>query len=469
MSRQAGSRATVSVFAALCVSLLVAAFALAAPDKPPSLASTSQYKAFVEYVKKLDGLVGQPTSSAQKETYEAELTTKGEAASHKANALFNRKSEEAKAQSNAKFKAQKGAIQLKEEEELGALRAEFGGKVERATASYQEKLDRVETGRHNFEASTNEQIAGLRGKKAEAKEVGQKEAIQARITVKIEKIAAKRAEAKEKRTVLKAGFGKQKEEIHAGQAKKETEVGEAAAAKIEKSSQHWKQLYLSRRGASKPSATASSPTSTRSSKKAAPTSPRCRRRPDRGLTTPRVLVTDHAWPSLEIERAHARGGRRRARRGARGRRRARRARRRRRRDPRQLATVPPAALDAAAAASSSPATASASTTSRSSSRPSWDPRRQRPRLLRRGGLRPRDGAAARLRPAHRAVRALDAAGAWDLPASAAGCRGCAADARARRVRQHRPRARPKAQGFGMASSPTRRGSRPGSTPRRRSS
>jgi hypothetical protein len=238
MSKRAGTRATVSIVVALCFALLLPAAALA--GEAPSLASTAQYKAFVEYVKKLDGLVGQPTSAAQKDTYEAELTTKKEAAAHKANALLNRKSDEAEAESNAEFKQQSSAIRAKEEEELQALRAEYAGKVERATAGYQSKLEAIENGRHLFEAKMHEQINPLRAKKAQATDVAQKEAIQAQITIKIEKIAAKREEAKQKRSALENSFNEQKQQLHAGQAKKETEVGEAAEAKIEKSAKHWK-------------------------------------------------------------------------------------------------------------------------------------------------------------------------------------------------------------------------------------
>jgi hypothetical protein len=229
------------VAAALCGVLLLPALALAA--KAPSLASTAQYKAFVDYVKKLDGLVGQPATPAQKDAYEAELSAKKEAAAHKANALFKRSSEEALAESNAEFKETAAAIHRAEEEELGALGAEFDAKLQRATASYEAKLERVANGRNTFEARTNAQISALRSKKAQTADVAQKNAIQEQITGLIDEISAKRQEESRKRGELKAAFGTQKEEIHAAQAKKETAIGEAAAAKIEKVSKHWKVAY----------------------------------------------------------------------------------------------------------------------------------------------------------------------------------------------------------------------------------
>src|SRR4051794_38703754 len=102
---------------ALAVLLALLALPATGAAKPPSLASTAQYKAFVEFVKKLDGLVGQQTTAAQKDTYQAELTAKKEAAAHKANALFNRGSDEAQARFDAKAKEQTEAVRGKEEED----------------------------------------------------------------------------------------------------------------------------------------------------------------------------------------------------------------------------------------------------------------------------------------------------------------------------------------------------------------
>ncbi len=237
-----------SLGAALLVVLLLPAAALGgSKGKPPSLASTSQYKAFIEYVKKLDGLVGQPTSAAQKGTYETELTAKKEAASHKANALFNRESEEAEAQYNAKAKEQTEAVRRTEEGELETLKAEFRGKFERASASYMEKLEKVDVGHHNYEAHVKEQIAGLRAQKAEATEVAQKNAIQERITGLIDEIRAKRQEGSEKRKSLKSAYREQKEELKAAEAKQETEIGEAAEAKVEVIAKHWKKAFTDKK------------------------------------------------------------------------------------------------------------------------------------------------------------------------------------------------------------------------------
>jgi hypothetical protein len=235
------------VAAALCAFLFLPAVAAAA--KAPSLASTAQYKAFVGYVKKLDGQVGQPTTAAQKSTFEAELSAKKEAAAHKANALFKRASEEALAESNAKFKEQAATVRRAEEKELEALGAEFGAKLESAAVSYRAKLERIDGGSRTFESRTQEKVAALRAKKAQAPDVAQKNAIQEQISVLIDDISAKRQEASAKRAELKAAFGKQKEEIHAAQAKKETEIGEAAEATIAKVSKHWQNASAEKKDA----------------------------------------------------------------------------------------------------------------------------------------------------------------------------------------------------------------------------
>jgi hypothetical protein len=223
--------------------LLPAAAEAGKSGKAPSLASTSQYKAFVEYVKKLDGLAGKPTPAAKKESYEAELSTKKEAASHKANALFKRQSEEAQAEANAKAKEQTEAVRRSEEGELEELAAEFAAKLERATSGYQAKLENAEGGRTKFEARTHGQIEVLRGKKAKSKNPEQKTVIQEHIAKLIAEIQVKREETATKRTELKAAFGQKKEEIKTGEAKKETTIGEEAEVTVEEIATHWKKSY----------------------------------------------------------------------------------------------------------------------------------------------------------------------------------------------------------------------------------
>jgi hypothetical protein len=236
-------RCSAPLVGAALVTLLLPWPSAAIAGKAPSLASTAQYRAFVDYVKKLDGLVGQPTTTAQKGIYETELTAKKEAAAHKANALFNRSSEEALADSEAKFKEQAAAIRSAEAADLEALTAEFGAKRERAEASYHGKLEKIASGGRKFEARTHEQIDALRAQKAQTRDVAGKTAIQEQITNLGDEIEAKRKEGSEKRAKLKAGYRKQKAEIQSGEEKKEGKVKTAAEEKIAKSSKHWKGAY----------------------------------------------------------------------------------------------------------------------------------------------------------------------------------------------------------------------------------
>lgn len=243
-NRKRGTAATVGIaMVLLALFLLPGAASAGGKGKPPSFVSTAQYKAFVEFVKRLDGLVGAPTTAAQKDVYQAELTQKKEAAAHKANALFNRISGEAQADANAKAKEQTTAVRANEEEELEALRAEYGEKEERATASYHGKLERLASGHRKFEKRVNEQIAALRAQKAQTPDQAGKESIQARITKKIEQLRAKHSEEKEKREQLKAGYRKQKGELHGAEEAKEAEIGEAAEATIAKIAKHWKRAF----------------------------------------------------------------------------------------------------------------------------------------------------------------------------------------------------------------------------------
>jgi hypothetical protein len=243
MKAGAGHRrgAGVPAVAALALAaLLFLSPAAALAAKAPPLASTAQYKAFVDYVKKLDGLAGQQTTAAQKAKYEAELTTKKAAAAHKANALFKRGSEEAKAEFDAQFKEQAAIVRGIEDDDLEAIAAEYGAKLDRATASYQLKLTNVVRGRQTFETAMRERIDALRAQKARTADVAQKAAIQERIVALIGQISAKRQELTQKRADLKAAFREQKQQLQAAQAERETEIAEAAEAKIAKIARHWK-------------------------------------------------------------------------------------------------------------------------------------------------------------------------------------------------------------------------------------
>ncbi|HTT95451.1 MAG TPA: hypothetical protein VMF55_12315 [Solirubrobacterales bacterium] len=231
------------------VALLLAAPAAAPAVKAPSLASSAQYKAFVEYVKKLDGLAAQPTSTEQKNTYEAKLTAKKTAAAHKADALFKRASEEAQAEADEKAKEQVEGVRSREDQALEALHIETNQKLDRAEASFHLKFERIATGHKNREKALKAQIAGLRAKKAAAAPGTPKAQIQERIEKVSGEVTANRADEKEKRKALKGAVSKQREQIKSAAEGKETEIGEAAEATVKKIDKHWNKQYVEKKAA----------------------------------------------------------------------------------------------------------------------------------------------------------------------------------------------------------------------------
>ena len=240
--------------AVLVLGLALLALLLAAPTaafaiKTPGLASSSQYKAFVEYVKKLDGLTTQPTSTEQKNTYEAKLTAKKTAAAHKANALFKRASEEAQAEANEAAREQAERVRAKEGEALEALKAETNGKVERTEASFHVKFERIATGHKNREKALKAQIAELRAKKAAAAPGTPKTQLQERIEKVSGEISANRADEIQKRQTLKSAVTKQRDQIQSTAEAKEAEIGEKAEETVKKIQNHWAKAYEEKKAA----------------------------------------------------------------------------------------------------------------------------------------------------------------------------------------------------------------------------
>jgi hypothetical protein len=230
------------------------AFLLTAPSgavavKAPGLASSSQYKAFVEYVKKLDGMASQATSTEQKNTYEAKLTAKKTAAAHKANALFKRASEEVQAEANAAAKEQVERVRAKEDEALEALHIETNQKLDRSEASFHGKFERMATGHKNREKALKQQIAELRKKKAAAAPGTPKTQIQERIEKVSGEVTANRADEAEKRKQLKGAVEKQRATIKATAQTAETEIGEASEETVKKIDNHWNKQYVEKKAA----------------------------------------------------------------------------------------------------------------------------------------------------------------------------------------------------------------------------
>ena len=231
------------------LALLLAAPGTALAVKAPGLASSAQYKAFVEYVAKLDGLVAQPTSAEQKNTYEAKLTAKKTAAAHKANALFKRASEEVQAEANETAAEQVEGVRSKEAQALEALHIETNQKLDRTEASFHIKFERIATGHRNREKALKAHIAELRAKKAAAAPGAPKTGIQEQIDKVSGEVTANRADEKEKRQGLKSAVTKQRGQIKSTAEAKEVEIGEAAQEVVKKIDDHWNKQYLAKKEA----------------------------------------------------------------------------------------------------------------------------------------------------------------------------------------------------------------------------
>lgn len=247
MGKRRGFRGLIPGVVVLALLLATAGAALAL--KAPGLASSTQYKAFIEYVTKLDGLAAQPTSAEQKNTYEAKLTAKKTAAAHKANALFKRASEEVEAEANEKAKEQVEGVRSKEAKTLEALHIETNQKLDRTEAGFHIKFEKIATGHKNREKALKTHIAELRAKKAAAAPGTPKTQIQEQIEKVSGEVTANRADEKEKRTALKGAVTKQREQIKSAAEAKETEIGEAAEEVVKKIDNHWNNQYLAKKEA----------------------------------------------------------------------------------------------------------------------------------------------------------------------------------------------------------------------------
>jgi hypothetical protein len=241
------------ISAALVLGATALALLLAAPAalavKTPGLASSAQYRAFVEYVKKMEGRSTRPTSTETKNTFEAKLTAKKTAAAHKANALFNRASEEAKAEANEAAKEQAEGVRAKEGKKLEALKAETNAKLEANEAGFQPKFEHVANSHRNRENILKEQIRALRAQKSQAAPGQAKEKIQERIEKIQGEIKTTREDEKTKRGQLKNGVEKKRRTIEAAAKEEEVQIGEKAEATVKKIDNHWNKAYEEKREA----------------------------------------------------------------------------------------------------------------------------------------------------------------------------------------------------------------------------
>jgi hypothetical protein len=231
----------------LPLSLLLLAALLLAPRastaKVPTLASTAQYKALVEYVAELEGLATQPTTAAQKSVYDSELTTKHGAAVLKSAALFLRGKKVASKESRTRFRAGSLKVRRAEAAEIVALQDEYGDRLDRAADAYADELGRLEDVYQRRVAALQKQVSDRRVKKAKAKDPRRKAAIQGRIDALIRRTADTRKQRGEAKAELKARYAKEDEALRAAQQRAVAAVREGGDESVAQLRDRWNRVY----------------------------------------------------------------------------------------------------------------------------------------------------------------------------------------------------------------------------------
>jgi hypothetical protein len=212
-SRSGRLLAPLIAVALLAVALL--APAAKAAEIPP-LVTTSQYKALVGYVEKLNGLSRTPATAAQKANYEDQLENKHDAAAGKATALLERGKKAAQLESQREIAIGIKTIRQTQAGELAALRRDYDARMNQAASNFAKSVGRVEDIFDNRNAALARQTKRLRKQKAEAKSAVVKATIQEGIDRRTKRGSENRKLQQEEIADLKAGYGREKAAIREG-------------------------------------------------------------------------------------------------------------------------------------------------------------------------------------------------------------------------------------------------------------
>ncbi len=212
-SRKARRLAPAVAAALLAVALLAPA---AKAAEIPSLVTTSQYKALVGYVEKLNGLSHAPATAAQKASYEDQLENKHDATVNKATALFDRGKAAAQRESQRQIATGVQTIRQTEAGELAALRRDYDARLNRAADNHDRAVARVEDVFDSRNAALSRQITRLRKQKAEAEGPLRKATIQEGIDRRTKRASENRKLQQEEVADLKAGYSREKAAIREG-------------------------------------------------------------------------------------------------------------------------------------------------------------------------------------------------------------------------------------------------------------
>ncbi len=231
------------IAAALFAVVLLAPAAKAA--EIPALITTSQYKALVSYVEKLDTLSSTPATVAQKAGYGDQLQNKHDAAVNKAAALLDRGKKAAQLESQREIGIGVQTIRQTQAGELAALRRDYDARMNRAAAIYGNSVGRVENIFDNRSATLRRQVSRLRKQKANAKSAVLKAAIQGAIDRRTKRGTENRKLQQEEIADLKAGYRREKAAIRAGKQSATRSLQQNDAEAVVTLRNRGKQIYNS--------------------------------------------------------------------------------------------------------------------------------------------------------------------------------------------------------------------------------
>jgi hypothetical protein len=235
-------RRLVPVIAAALLAVALLAPAAKAAGTPP-LISTSQYKALVSFVEKLNQTSRTPATAAKKATYEDQLQNKHDAAADKAAALLARGKKAAQAESQREITIGVKTIRQTQAGELAALRKDYDSRMDRAATVYENAVGRVESIFDARSATLRRQVSQLRKQKANAKGAIVKVTIQEAIDRRTKRGSENRKLQQEEVADLKAGYAREKAAIRAGKQSATQSVQQDDAEAIVTLRARGKQIY----------------------------------------------------------------------------------------------------------------------------------------------------------------------------------------------------------------------------------
>jgi hypothetical protein len=203
-----------AVVAALLAVVLLAPAAKAA--EIPPLVTTSQYKALVSYIEKLNGFSHTPATAAQKASYEDQLENKHDSAVAKATALLNRGKAAAQRESQREIQIGVKTIRQTEAGELAALRRDYDARLNHLADLHDRAVARVEDIFDGRNAALRRQVTRLRKQKAEAEGALRKATIQEAIDRRTKRASENRKLQQEEIADLKSGYSREKAAIREG-------------------------------------------------------------------------------------------------------------------------------------------------------------------------------------------------------------------------------------------------------------